>query len=158
MTRTDVATGGDLRDLQTPVLTLNLVERPGHDRVHAHVPQSLDEKTLEHVNALLWCVQLRFLTNEFAKPRVRVQPDTTTDDGMRGNPGQDKRHAWTQSNADQNRRRPESPLLRADERTAQEPSRRSALLQLDGNGGAAVGHDVDRRLSLRCDDPEASDV
>ena len=51
----------------------------------------------------------------------------------------------------------EASFVRPDQRTAQQPFGRLALLQLDGDSGAAVRDDANRRVSLRRDDPEASD-
>ena len=87
----------------------------------------------------------------------RLNPDTATDDRMHGNPAEEERDPWTQSDADQHGRRTEASLVRPNERTAQDPFGRLAFLQLYGNCGATVGHDANGRVSLSRDNPEASD-
>ena len=71
MTLADVAPCRDVRDPQTSLLALNLPERSGHDGVHACVPEAFDEKPLEHVNELLWCVQARPHRRARETPRSR---------------------------------------------------------------------------------------
>ena len=85
------------------MLTLDVMKRGGHDAVQARIRETLQQKSLKHVDA------------PFGRPRARAsetrlkgwnpaQPDATTDHRMRGNPAQQKRDAWTQPDADQHRR------------------------------------------------------
>jgi hypothetical protein len=53
-------------------------------------------------------------------------------------------HAWTESNTHQNRSCFEASLVGRDQWTTQEPFGRLIPPQLEGNCGAAVGHDADR--------------
>jgi len=72
------------------------------------------------------------------------------------NPTEKKRDAWTQSDPDKDRGRGEASFVGSDQRAAKEPFGRFVVLQLYGNGGAAIRHDADRGASLGGDNPEAS--
>jgi len=86
-----------------------------------------------------------------------IQPDPTAHQRMGGNPAEQERNSGTQPDADQNRRRREAPLVRSQQRTAQRPFGRLALLQLNRDRAASVRHHADRRVLFRSHNPEASD-
>src|SRR5689334_9583791 len=86
-----------------------------------------------------------------------VHVDAATDHRVRGRPGQKKGDTRTQADAHERRRRSKSPLVRADERTAQAPSGALPWAQLDRNRRTAVGDDPNRRVAPGRDDPETSD-
>jgi hypothetical protein len=139
------------------MLTLNFAKRGSHGPVEARILEALQQIPLQHLNASFRSVRPAVVRDESMKRRNLVQPDTLPDYPMRGNPAQEECDTWTQSYADQHPRRCKASLVGSDQRTAQEPFGRLALLQLDGNCSGAVGHDADRRTSLRRDNPEASD-
>jgi hypothetical protein len=112
---------------------------------------------LQHINARFGSARVKVFCDEALKSGRPLQPDSATYHRMGRNPTQEERDAWTQPNADQHRRRCKASLVGPDQRTAQEPLGRPALLQLNGNGSAAVRYDADRRASLGPDHPEASD-
>jgi hypothetical protein len=91
------------------------------------------------------------------KGRDLAQTDPATDNRVRGNSAQNEGDTWAQSHTDHDRRRLESSLVRPNQRTAQRPSSRLALHQLNGNGGAAVRHDADRGVPVGGHDPKAPD-
>jgi hypothetical protein len=112
---------------------------------------------LENVNAPFRGDRAKFFCDEVTKCRGPAQSDTATYYRVHGNPTEEERDAWTQSDADENRGRCEASLVRSDQRTTQEPFGGQGLLQLDGNCGTTIRHDPDRGVSLRCDNPEAPD-
>src|SRR5580765_226750 len=100
VTRADIAAGGNVSNSRRGGVAFDLMERPGHDAVHARVPEPLDEKALEHVDALRRCLRRRILFDECTKARDRAHVDTAADDTVRGDPAEDERNTWTQSDAD----------------------------------------------------------
>ena len=139
------------------MLTLNFAKRGSYGAVEARLVEALQQIPLEHVNAPFRSVRPAVLRDESIKRHSLVQPDPSPHQQMRGNPAQEERDTWTQSYADQHPRRSKATFVGSDERTAQEPFRWLACLQLDGDCRGAVGDDPDRRRSLRRDNPEASD-
>src|SRR5690349_18643483 len=67
-----------------------------------------------------------------------IRPDPTAHQRMGGNPAEQERNSGTQPDADQNRRRREAPFVRSQQRTAQRPFGRLALLQLNRERAASV--------------------
>src|SRR5262245_48309002 len=105
VTRADVAAGGNVPDSRTRRVAFNLVQCLGHDAVHTRVPESPDEKALERVNALRWCLRRRILFNEFTKGRDRAHVDTAADGPVCGDPAEEERNTRAQAHADQSHRR-----------------------------------------------------
>jgi hypothetical protein len=158
VTFTDTTTCGEIRYRQTAMLSVNLSESGGDYSMNLRVLEPIDEKALEHVDALRGCVFRRVDRDEFAKWLAPAQIDPPIHHQMRGNPAQHERNARAKSYADQRRRCCESSFIWSKQRTAQKPFGTSAFLQLDGNSCCAVRHNADCCVTLRRDNPEAPDV
>src|SRR4029453_18364295 len=75
----------------------------------------------------------KFLCDEVIKHWDSPECDAFPNQCLHGNPAEEERDTRTQSNADQHRRRCEASLVRPEQRTAQDPFGRLALLHLHGN-------------------------
>jgi hypothetical protein len=156
MAGADSALGGDIGHVEASVRSLNGVERPGYDAVHLRTRKTVDEEPLKDVDRVGGRGRRRFLGRERAKRRA-AQPDAASNHRFRRYPAHEQGHARTKAHADQRRGRCETAFLRADERTAQHPSRRTVAVDLERDCRTRIGYDADRRAALSGDHPDASD-
>jgi hypothetical protein len=71
----DPATRGHIRDPHTPARVLDLMDRCGHNAVDLGVLQTLNEKTLQNVNAVRGCLERRWDSDELVKRRHLAQAE-----------------------------------------------------------------------------------
>jgi len=157
MTRADAAMRRQIVDPNASVPALDLTQRRRDGGVKDGMLEPLHQKPLKDVDAPFGSDRTNVFRNKVTKCCGLVQSDTASDDLLRGNSGEQECHPWTQSDADQDRRRLELSLVRPNERSAEHPFGGPTLLQLDRNRATAIGHDADRRIRFRRDNPEASD-
>src|SRR5688572_16446776 len=151
VTRAHATPGGHVRGPHAPVFALDFMKRCDHDVVEARPGESLQETTLEHVDATLGCDRAGWLSDEI------TTRETTADHRVRGSPAEEVCDAWTEPDANQQGLGREASLVRPDQRTAQNPFRCLPVLQLNGDGRAAVRDDANRRVWLCRDHPAAAD-
>ena len=103
MTRADAARVGNFSDGQTPAASFDLPDCSGNGRMDARVGETIDQKTLEHVNQLFGGNGVKFLTRERPKSGA-LQMDATADDGIGGHSAHESCYARPKPDANEDRR------------------------------------------------------